>query len=82
MNVEELEEVTQELIAAHFKKRREEIKLENRFIEDLGADSLDVIELIFTFEHRFGITITAKQASEVETVSDALYLVLVPALKN
>jgi len=47
-----------------------------RFIEDLGADSLDVVELVMAFEEAFDIEITDEQAEKVKTVGDAVNGVL------
>ncbi len=43
-----------------------------RFIEDLGADSLDVVELIMIFEERFGISISDAEAENIQTVGAAV----------
>lgn len=45
---------------------------EKSFVEDLNADSLDLTELIMTFEERFGIEITEEQAEKMRTVGDAI----------
>ena len=42
------------------------------FIKDLGADSLDTVELIMEFEKEFGITIPDDQAEGIKTVADAI----------
>lgn len=44
-----------------------------RFIEDLKADSLDVVELIMTLEERFGITIPDSEAEKIQTVGAAVH---------
>ena len=49
-----------------------EITLESSFIEDLGADSLDVVELIMALEEEFGIEIPDEDAEKILTVGDAL----------
>lgn len=50
----------------------EEITREANFREDLGADSLDLVELIMEFEDRFGGTISDEEAQEIETVGQAV----------
>ncbi len=50
----------------------EEVTLEASFREDLGADSLDLVELIMEFEDRFGGTISDEEAQEIETVGQAV----------
>lgn len=51
--------------------KREVITPDARFKEDLGADSLDVAELIVEFENEFQLTISDQEADEFETVRDA-----------
>ncbi|MCL5964640.1 MAG: acyl carrier protein [Deinococcus sp.] len=45
---------------------------EARFIEDLGADSLDIVELIMGLEDKFGLEISDEAAEKIRTVGDAL----------
>ncbi|HJN42483.1 MAG: acyl carrier protein [Anaerolineales bacterium] len=49
-----------------------EIVPEARFREDLGADSLDLVELIMAFEDKFGGEISDEQAQEITTVGEAV----------
>ena len=49
-----------------------EVKPEANFINDLGADSLDTVELIMEFEKEFGISIPDDQAEGIKTVGDAI----------
>jgi acyl carrier protein len=50
----------------------EEITDESSFVEDLGADSLDTVELIMEFEDEFGIEISDEQAEKISTVGEAV----------
>jgi acyl carrier protein len=50
----------------------DEVKPEDKFIEDLGADSLDTLELVMAFEEEFGIEITDENAEKLESVGDVL----------
>ena len=50
----------------------EDVKAEASFANDLGADSLDTVELIMEFEKEFGITIPDDQAEKISTVGDAI----------
>ena len=50
----------------------EDIKAESKFMEDLGADSLDLVELIMALEDKFGIEISDEEAEKIITVKDAL----------
>ena len=49
-----------------------EVKNEESFTNDLGADSLDTVELIMEFEKEFGISIPDDQAEKITTVGDAI----------
>ena len=50
----------------------EEVKIESSFIDDLGADSLDTVELIMAFEEEFGIEIPDEAAEKIKTVQDVV----------
>lgn len=50
----------------------DEVKSESKFIEDLGADSLDVVELVMALEEKFGIEIPDEDAEKILTVGDAI----------
>ncbi len=50
----------------------DEVKPEAKFIEDLGADSLDTVELVMAMEEKFGIDIPDSDASKIMTVQDAI----------
>jgi acyl carrier protein len=50
----------------------EDIKAESKFVDDLGADSLDLVELIMSFEDKFGIDISDEESEKIISVNDAL----------
>jgi len=50
----------------------EEVTDESSFVADLGADSLDTVELIMEFEDEFGIEISDEQAEQISTVGEAV----------
>ena len=50
----------------------EEVTAEASFLEDLGADSLDIVELIMAFEEEFDIEIPDEEAESISTVQDAV----------
>lgn len=50
----------------------EDVKPESNFTTDLGADSLDKVELVMAFEDEFGVEIPDEEAEKIQTVQDAL----------
>jgi len=50
----------------------DDVKLDSTFIDDLGADSLDIVELIMAFEEEFNIEIPDEIAEKIKTVKDAV----------
>lgn len=51
---------------------KEDVTLAKSFVEDLNADSLDLTELIMTFEERFGLEISEEEAEKLKTVGDVV----------
>ncbi len=60
------------IIAEQLGVEEEEVTPEASFIEDLGADSLDTVELIMAFEEEFGIEIPEEDAEKIATVQNAI----------
>lgn len=52
--------------------KKEEVKPNARFVEDLGADSLDTVELVMALEEEFGIEIPDEDAEKAKTVGDVV----------
>ncbi|EEP61372.1 acyl carrier protein [Sulfurihydrogenibium yellowstonense] len=67
-----VEQRVKEIIADQLGVDIEKITPEARFVDDLGADSLDVVELIMAFEEEFGIEIPDEDAEKIATVKDVL----------
>jgi acyl carrier protein len=61
-----------EIIVEQLGVGEEEVTLEASFIEDLGADSLDLVELIMAMEEEFGIEISDEDAEKIQTVQDVV----------
>ena len=61
-----------EIVAAQMGKSKDEITLETSFQNDLGADSLDVVELLMEFEEKFDLSIPEEDAEKIQTVGDAV----------
>jgi acyl carrier protein len=60
------------LVAKQLKSDPKEIKLDAKFSDDLGADSLDQVEMVMAFEEEFGIEISEEAAAKIVKVSDAV----------
>lgn len=67
-----LEDRVKDLIVDQLGVSPDEVKKEASFIDDLGADSLDTVELIMAFEEEFGIEIPDEDAEKMSTVGDAI----------
>lgn len=61
-----------EIVSEHLKVQKEELKVESRFVEDLKADSLDLVELVMEFEEAFSITIPDEDYEKIKSVGDAV----------
>lgn len=70
-----LNEQLVKLIDEHLACGQDRIHDDAMFVEDLGADSLDVVELVMAFEENFGIEITDADAETIVTVGDAKALI-------
>jgi acyl carrier protein len=65
-----------ELVSAHLGVEADRVTEEASFVDDLGADSLDTVELVMAFEEEFGIEIHDDKAEEIITVGDALAVIV------
>jgi acyl carrier protein len=67
-----LEDKVKEIIAKQLGVSGSEVTPESSFVEDLGADSLDTVELVMAFEEAFGIEIPDEDAEKISKVKDAI----------
>ena len=67
-NFDKLKEILVEVLGAD----KDDIKPESKFVDELGADSLDLVELIMAFEDKFEIEISDEEAEKMVTVKDVL----------
>jgi acyl carrier protein len=67
-----VEEKVKDIIAEELGVEREKLTAEASFMEDLGADSLDTVELVMAFEKEFDIDIPDEDAEKLRTVGEAL----------
>ncbi len=74
MSTEELgiEEKVKEIIIKQMGANKDQIALETSFVNDLGADSLDTVELVMEFEDAFDMNIPDDDAEKIQTVGDAI----------
>ncbi|NLX64505.1 MAG: acyl carrier protein [Clostridiaceae bacterium] len=65
-------EKVRDIIVEQLGVDEEDVKMESSFIDDLGADSLDIVELIMAIEEEFDLEIPDKEAEKITTVGDAV----------
>ena len=66
------EEKVKKIVMDHLGIEESKISLDSKFIDDLGADSLDTVELVMAFEEQFGIEIPDDAAETILTVQNAV----------
>jgi acyl carrier protein len=66
------EDKVKEIVARELEVDIKQLAPEAKFIEDLGADSLDIVELVMALEEEFGIDIPDEDADKLRTVGDAM----------
>lgn len=77
MNMEEVHAKLKEIVIDRLNAEEDQIKPEASFVEDLGADSLDIVELIMGIEEEFDIEIPDEDAEKLTTVGEAMEYVKV-----
>ena len=60
------------IVVEHLGVEEEKVTEDASFIDDLGADSLDIVELVMAFEEEFGVEIPDDAAEKISTVRDAI----------
>ena len=68
----QIEDKIKEIIVKNLGVKESEVTRNASFVNDLGADSLDCVELIIDFEHEFGIEIDDNEAENINTVGEAI----------
>ena len=69
---DDIEKKVREIIAAQLEISMDKVKLDARFIDDLKADSLAVVELVLALEENFNIEIPDEDTEQIKTVKDAI----------
>jgi acyl carrier protein len=72
LNVASVEERVIEIVCENLGVNKEQVTRSTSFIEDVGADSLDIVELVMELEEEFEITIPDDQAEKIKTVGEAI----------
>ena len=67
-----IEEKVTSLIVDQLGVEKDKVKPESSFVADLGADSMDVVELVMAFEDNFSISIPDQEEGNIKTVQDAI----------
>lgn len=67
-----VEEKVKKIVAEQLGVNLDEVSLESSFVDDLGADSLDTVELVMALEEEFGIEIPDEDAEKIANVKDAV----------
>ena len=67
-----VEEKVKSIVVNQLGVNEEEVNKEASFVEDLGADSLDIVELVMALEEEFGIEIPDEEAEKIRTVGEAI----------
>ena len=76
MSVEEIFKVMKDLVAEQFALEPEEVAMETAFDEDLGADSVDLVELVMAMEEEFDVgEIQEDEMPTIKTVGDAVHYI-------
>jgi len=72
MTREEISKIVKDIIVAKLGVSGSEVVEDASFVDDLGADSLDTVELVMDFEEKFGLEIPDEDAEKIRTVKDAI----------
>jgi len=72
VETEEIFEKVKEVVTEQLNVDESTVTEEASFIDDLGADSLDIVELVMALEESFGISIPDEEAESIKTVGDAV----------
>ncbi len=72
MSSEKIFETVQSILVEQLGVEEDQVTMEANFIDDLNADSLDIVELVMAMEQEFGVSIPDEEAERIKTVSDAV----------
>ena len=72
MERDEIFEKVKDVIVEQLNVEEDDVTEDASFVDDLGADSLDIVELVMALEEEFGISIPDEEAENIKTVGDAV----------
>ena len=72
MSEQSIEQRVKKIIVEQLSVNADQVTPEAKFIEDLGADSLDTVELVMALEEEFGIEVPDEQAEKLQSVGDVI----------
>ncbi|MCX6598020.1 MAG: acyl carrier protein [Acidobacteria bacterium] len=72
MTVEQVEQKVKQIIVEQLGVDEGQVDKTASFVDDLGADSLDIVELVMAFEEAFGLEVPDEDAEKMKTVGDAI----------
>lgn len=67
-----IEQKVKDIVVEQLNVQPDQVKPEAKFIDDLGADSLDTVELVMAFEEEFGIEVPDEEAEKLQSVGDVI----------
>jgi acyl carrier protein len=70
--MEDIAERVRKIVADQLGQPIEDVKLESRFVKDLGADSLDTIEIVMALEEAFSFEISDEESEQMQKISDVV----------
>ena len=68
----DIEDRVKKIVVEHLGVEESKIQNDSKFIDDLGADSLDTVELVMAFEEEFGVEIPDDEAENITTIQSAV----------
>lgn len=72
MSEKSIEEKVKDIIVEQLQVTPEQVTISASFTEDLGADSLDTVELVMAFEEEFGVSVPDEDSESLKTVGDVI----------
>ncbi len=72
MEHDEIYDKVKDVIVDQLNVEEDDVTEDAAFVDDLGADSLDIVELVMALEEQFGVSIPDEQAEKIKTVGDAV----------